>query len=65
MALAGVNLGTMTTGKPRVSLSYGRQIYSSDYNSAISVSTPNDAASICGETTNTNLAHIMYKLKVQ
>ncbi len=65
MALAGINLGTMTTGKPKVTLSYGKQITNAEYSTASYVNTPNEAASICGETTNTKLAHIMYELKVQ
>ena len=66
MGLAVLNLGTMATGKPRVAItSASQQTYDQAYNSAEEISTPADAASVCNNINASNIARIMYELKVQ
>ncbi|PJI56130.1 hypothetical protein [Escherichia coli] len=67
MGLAVLNLGTMATGKPRVKILPASQqaAYSQVYNTAKEISTPADAASECNNINASNIARIMYELKVQ
>ncbi len=66
MGLAVLNLGTMATGKPRVKiLPASQQAYSQAYNTAKEISTPAEAASECNNINASNIARIMYELKVQ
>ena len=65
MAFATLNFGTMLAENPRVLVSTNNSIGVSQYNEARSVSTPSDAASVCKDATNSKLAHILYRLKIQ
>lgn len=66
MGLSVLNLGTMTTGKPRVTISpVSNQTYAEAYNKAQTISTPTEAAAECNKITPTDIARIMYELKVQ
>ncbi|HBN1812737.1 TPA: hypothetical protein L1194_004917 [Escherichia coli] len=66
MGLSTLNLGTMTTGKPRVAISAASQpTYANEYNNSKTVSTTTDAASLCNQITTSKIANVMYELKVQ